>query len=144
VAQDGWTNFVKGVMSIYDMDNFRAACTKAKQIIVSRHDRKDIMELWSHRVMKEEPVKNPIADLKELLAIAKESLGKVNVRVYRAYMAKNRTEFTLNFKKCELAIAEEVFKTAEEENKLAAMSHLEITQAVERLETALKNAEANI
>ena len=144
MAQEGWTNFVKGIMSIYHMDNFRAACSKAKQIIVSRHDRKDIMELWSHRVVKEEPVKNSIADLKERLNAANQILGKVNVRVHRAYMAKNRAEFTLNFKKCELAIAEEVFTTAEQENKLAAMSHLDAIQAVEQLEKTLAETESKL
>ena len=144
MAQEGWLNFVKGIMSIYDMDDFRAACSKAKQVILSRHDRKDIMELWSHRIMKETSLKIRVQEMKERLNDAKELLTTTKERAERASLTKHRAEFALNTKKCELAIAYEVMKTVTQDHYLASTSYEDAARVVEQLEKTLAETESKL
>jgi hypothetical protein len=139
MAQEGWFNFVKGIMSIYDMDNFRAACTKAKQIIVSRHDRKDSMELWSHRIIKAEP-KTSLEELKEQLKAAKDAFHKASETAQSAYISIGRAEFALNIKQCELKTAEANMDKAIEEGVFATIRRCDSMRAMEELEKTLAEA----
>jgi len=139
MAEEGWTNFVKGIMSIYDIDNFRAACTKAKQIIVSRNDRKDSMELWSHRIIKAEP-KTSLEELKEQLKAAKEAFHKATEMAQTAYNAIGRAEFALNIKQCELETAKANVDKAIEEGVFATIRRCDSMRAMEELEKTLAEA----
>jgi hypothetical protein len=46
-AQEGWTNFVKGIMTIYTINDFRTACSKAKDVLYHVESFKREMDHWA-------------------------------------------------------------------------------------------------
>jgi len=47
IAQEGWLNFVKGIMSIYTITDFRSACSKAKKVLCNPQELKKDLDLWA-------------------------------------------------------------------------------------------------
>ena len=80
MSQEGWLSFVKGIQSMYEIKDFRAACSKAKQVIASRHTRKDIMDLWTTPCQTEQSTE----ELKKALETAKYEESRIHQKKWVA------------------------------------------------------------
>ena len=76
MAEEGWVSFVKGIQSMYEIQDFRAACSKAKEVIVYSHARRSPMDLWTElrRTVNEHEDKQAKKKAEELQCIRTATL----------------------------------------------------------------------
>jgi hypothetical protein len=130
IAQEGWVSFVKGIQSMYQIYDFRAGCTKAKQIIVSRHERKHVLDLWTALP------RESLAELKKVLEDAEKDAFHTYDRVW--YAKANVEESTMDYNRMtkELEEQERIMNTEKENLKEAR----EAWNAAEKVREAAKKA----
>ena len=144
IAHSGWVSFVKGVQSMYEIDTFRAACTKAKQVIVSRHERKEIMDLWTAlpRTARENPAAAKIASLQSSLKAAEESSRSCESELLRLNSAWLAADKALEQATEAVVLAFKERAAAEEAKLLGKTALVNARKAECDLQCALKEAEA--
>jgi len=144
LTQDGWSNFVKGIQSMYQIYDFRAGCTKAKQIIASRHERKEIMDLWTAlpRTARENPAAAKIASLQSSLKAAEESSRSCESEVLRLNSAWLDADKALGQATEAVVLAFKERAAAEEAKLLGKTALVNARKAECDLLCALKEAKA--
>jgi hypothetical protein len=142
MAQEGWFNFVKGIQSMYQIYDFRTGCSKAKQVIVSRHERKNILDLWTALP------RESLAELKKVLEDAEKDASHAYDCVWFAEANEEESTMDYNRMKKELEEQERIMKdmiqARKDAEKASSAAQEAVKAAKKAVEAASKPVEAAI
>jgi len=140
IAQEGWVSFVKGIMSMYEIDDFRSACSKAKQVIVSRHTRKSPMDLWTELPRNKKEA--ALTELKKVLEEAEKKESRTHDDLWNAEACEEESTMDYNRMKKDLEQQEEIMKEMIQARKDADKAYVAAQEAVKVAKKALEDASA--
>jgi hypothetical protein len=126
---------------MYDLDDFRASCSKAKQVIVSRHERKNVLDLWTALPREAKQEDQSIVQLKKALNDAMEMESITQDKLWWANNNQEKAILSYNKKKNKLDEKERIMNEMMESRKSADKAYVAAKKAREDAKKALEDAQ---